>query len=33
MEYDHYDFVPPQQTEKIVASAKAHQLGLEDEDE
>jgi elongation factor G len=33
MEYDHYDFVPPQQTEKIVAAAKAHQLGVEDEDE
>jgi elongation factor G len=33
MEYDHYDFVPPQQMEKIVAAAKAHQTGLEDEDE
>ena len=33
MEYDHYDFVPPQQTEKIVAAAKAHQMGVEDEDE
>jgi elongation factor G len=33
MEYDHYDFVPPQQMEKIVAAAKAHQTGVEDEDE
>jgi elongation factor G len=33
MEYDHYDFVPPLQMEKIVAAAKAHQTGLEDEDE
>jgi elongation factor G len=33
MEYDHYDFVPPQQTEKIVAASKAHQTGAEEEDE
>jgi elongation factor G len=33
MEFDHYDFVPPQQTEKIVAAAKTHHTGLEDEDE
>jgi elongation factor G len=32
MEFDHYDYVPPLQTEKIVAAAKAHMLG-EDEDE
>jgi elongation factor G len=33
MEYDHYDFVPALQTEKIVTAAKAHQTGAEDEDE
>ena len=33
MEFDHYDFVPPQQTEKIVAAAKTQSNGVEDEDE
>lgn len=33
MEFDHYDFVPPQQTEKIVAAAHAHRTGEEQEEE
>jgi len=33
MEFDHYDFVPPHQTEKIVAAAKAHLTGDEEEEE
>lgn len=33
MEFDHYDFVPAQQAEKIVAAAKAAQTGEEEEEE
>jgi elongation factor G len=33
MEFDHYDYVPPQQTEKIVAAAKAQLTGEEEEEE
>jgi elongation factor G len=33
MEFDHYDYVPPQQSEKIVAAAKAHLPGDEEEGE
>jgi elongation factor G len=33
MEYDHYDYVPPQQMDKIVAAAKAHLTGEEEEEE
>ncbi|HEX4170803.1 MAG TPA: elongation factor G [Bryobacteraceae bacterium] len=31
MEFDHYDYVPPQQAEKIIAGAKAH-MHFEDEE-
>ncbi|MCU1258672.1 MAG: translation elongation factor 2, partial [Bryobacterales bacterium] len=33
MEFDHYDFVPPHQTEKIVAAARAARAGEEEEEE
>ncbi len=33
MEFDHYDFVPQPQAEKIIAAAKAVHTGEEDEDE
>jgi elongation factor G len=33
MEFDHYDFVPPHQTEKIVAAARAAKSGEEEEEE
>ncbi len=33
MEFDHYDFVPAQQAEKIVAAAKAAKTGEEEEEE
>jgi elongation factor G len=33
MEFDHYDFVPQQQAEKIVAAAKAAKAGEEEEEE
>ncbi len=33
MEFDHYDFVPPQQAEKIVAAAKAVRTGEDEEEE
>jgi elongation factor G len=33
MEYDHYDFVPPLQAEKIIAAAKAARTGEEEEEE
>jgi elongation factor G len=33
MEFDHYDFVPAVQAEKIIAAAKAAQTGEEEEDE
>jgi elongation factor G len=33
MEFDHYDFVPSLQTEKIVAAAKALKTGEEEEEE
>jgi elongation factor G len=33
MEFDHYDFVPGLQAEKIVAAAKAHRTGEEEEEE
>lgn len=33
MEFDHYDFVPPPQAEKIIAAAKAAGAGKEEEEE
>jgi len=33
MEFDHYDFVPAQQAEKIIAAAKAAKAGVEEEEE
>ena len=33
MEFDHYDFVPPQQSEKIIAAARAAKTGEEEEEE
>jgi len=33
MEFDHYDFVPGLQAEKIIAAAKAAKLGVEEEEE
>jgi len=33
MEFDHYDFVPQQQADKIVAAAKAAREGIEEEEE
>jgi elongation factor G len=33
MEFDHYDFVPPQQAEKVIAAAKAAKTGEEEEEE
>jgi elongation factor G len=33
MEFDHYDFVPAQQAEKIIAAAKAGKTGEEEEEE
>ncbi|HVP45320.1 MAG TPA: elongation factor G [Bryobacteraceae bacterium] len=33
MEFDHYDFVPAQQAEKIIAAAKAAKTGEEEEEE
>ena len=33
MEFDHYDFVPGPQAEKIVAAAKAAKTGEEEEEE
>jgi elongation factor G len=33
MEFDHYDFVPAQQAEKIIAAAKAAKSGEEEEEE
>jgi elongation factor G len=33
MEFDHYDFVPGQQAEKIIAAAKAAKAGVEEEEE
>ena len=33
MEFDHYDFVPGQQAEKIIAAAKAAKTGEEEEEE
>jgi elongation factor G len=33
MEFDHYDFVPQQQSEKIIAAAKAARAGEEEEEE
>jgi elongation factor G len=33
MEFDHYDFVPAPQTEKIIAAAKAAKAGVEEEEE
>ncbi len=32
MEFDHYDFVPTPQAEKIIAAAKAHVTHLDDEE-
>ncbi|HYO82632.1 MAG TPA: elongation factor G [Bryobacteraceae bacterium] len=33
MEFDHYDFVPPQQAEKIISAAKAAKAGAEEEED
>ena len=33
MEFDHYDYVPPLQTDKIVAAAKAAGVHAVDDDE
>ncbi len=33
MEFDHYDFVPQMQSEKIIAAAKAAKAGVEEEEE
>jgi elongation factor G len=33
MEFDHYDFVPPHQAEKIISAAKAAKTGEEEEEE
>jgi len=33
MDFDHYDYVPPQQSEKIVAAARALRTGEEEEEE
>ena len=33
MEFDHYDFVPPQQADKIIAAARAARTGEEEEEE
>jgi elongation factor G len=33
MEFDHYDFVPAQQADKIIAAAKAAKAGVEEEEE
>ena len=33
MEFDHYDYVPQQQAEKIIAAAKAAAVGAEEEEE
>jgi elongation factor G len=33
MEFDHYDFVPQQQSDKIIAAAKAAKEGVEEEEE
>jgi elongation factor G len=33
MEFDHYDYVPPLQAEKIIAAAKAAKTGEEEEEE
>ena len=33
MEFDHYDYVPGPQAEKIVAAAKAAKTGEEEEEE
>jgi elongation factor G len=33
MEFDHYDFVPQQQAEKIIAAARAAREGVEEEEE
>ena len=33
MSFDHYDFVPQQQAEKIIAAAKAARAGVAEEEE
>jgi elongation factor G len=33
MEFDHYDYVPPLQADKIIAAAKAAKAGVEEEEE
>jgi elongation factor G len=33
MEFDHYDYVPSQQAEKIIAAAKAAKAGVEEEED
>jgi elongation factor G len=33
MDFDHYDYVPSLQAEKIIAAAKAAKTGVEEEEE
>jgi elongation factor G len=33
MEFDHYDFLPAPQAEKVIAAAKAAGVGQEEEEE
>ncbi len=33
MEFDHYDYVPQLQAEKVIAAAKAAKAGVEEEEE
>jgi elongation factor G len=33
MEFDHYDYVPQLQSDKVVAAAKAAKMGEEEEEE
>ena len=33
MEFDHYDYVPGLQADKIIAAAKAARIGVEEEEE
>jgi elongation factor G len=33
MEFDHYDYVPQLQADKVIAAAKAAKTGIEEEEE
>ena len=33
MEFDHYDYLPQLQAEKVIAAAKAAKAGVEEEEE